>query len=80
MGTEMKITNWEQDFLHHRMLSSVKTADFISDRMSYIVLRGRWCYIIVLNVHALREEINDDSKYHFLCGFSASLIDLANKT
>jgi hypothetical protein len=25
---------------------------FFSDRMSYILLRGRWCHIIVLNVHA----------------------------
>jgi hypothetical protein len=24
----------------------------VSDRMSYIILRGRWCSIIVLNVHA----------------------------
>jgi len=31
--------------------------------MSYIVLRGRWCNIIVLNVHAPpSEEKSDDSK------------------
>ena len=33
--------------------------------MSYIVLRGRWCNIIVLNVHAPSEEENDDSKNSF---------------
>ena len=30
--------------------------------MSYIVLRGRWCNIIVLNVHAPSEEKSDDSE------------------
>jgi hypothetical protein len=30
--------------------------------MSYIVLRGHWCNIIVLNVHAPSEEKNDNSK------------------
>ena len=30
--------------------------------MSYIVLRGRWCNIIVLNVHAPSEEKSDSSK------------------
>ena len=28
----------------------------------HIVLRGRWCNIIVLNVHAPSEEKSDDSK------------------
>ena len=30
--------------------------------MSYIVLRGRWCNIIVLNVHAPSDEKSDNSK------------------
>jgi hypothetical protein len=34
--------------------------------MSYIVLRGRWCDIIVLNVLAPREEKSDDSKRVFM--------------
>jgi hypothetical protein len=46
-------------------LGSVKTVEFVSDRISYIVLRGRWCNIIVLNVHAPSEEENDDSKDKF---------------
>ena len=33
--------------------------------MSYIVLRGRWCNIIVLNVHAPSEEKTDSSKDSF---------------
>jgi hypothetical protein len=33
--------------------------------MSYIVLRGRWCNIIVLNLHAPSEERSDNSKDSF---------------
>jgi len=33
--------------------------------MSYIALRGCWCIIIVLNVHAPSEETSDDSKDSF---------------
>jgi hypothetical protein len=30
--------------------------------MSYIIVRGRWCHIIVLNVHAPTEDKTDDVK------------------
>jgi len=33
--------------------------------MSYIVLRGRWCNIIVLNVRGSCEQKSDDSKDSF---------------
>ena len=33
--------------------------------MPYIVLRGSWCNIIVLNVHAPSEDKSDDSKNSF---------------
>jgi hypothetical protein len=33
--------------------------------MSYIILRGRWCHIIVLNVHAPTENKTDDVKDSF---------------
>ena len=39
-------------FVHHRIVSAVKRVEFVRDRMSHLVLRGRWCYIIILNVHA----------------------------
>jgi hypothetical protein len=38
-------------FVHKRTVSAVKRVEFVSDRMSYIKLRGCWCDIIVLNVH-----------------------------
>jgi hypothetical protein len=50
---------------HQRMVSAIKRVQFVSARMSYIVLRGRWCNIIVLNAHAPTEEKGDDSKDSF---------------
>jgi hypothetical protein len=49
-------------FVHHGTVSAVKRTDFVSDRVSYIVLRGRWCNVIVLNVHAPSEGKIDHSK------------------
>jgi hypothetical protein len=42
--------------INHRIVSAIKTEEVVSDRMSYIVLRGCWCNIIVLNVHAQSEK------------------------
>jgi hypothetical protein len=39
--------------VHKRIISAVKRVEFVSDRMSYIILRGPWCHIIVLNVPML---------------------------
>jgi len=50
-------------FVHHRTVSAVTRKVFVSDRRSYIVLRGCWCNSNVLNVHATSEEKIDDSKY-----------------
>jgi len=52
-------------FVHQRTASAVKRVEFVSDGVSYIVMRGRWCNIIVLNVHAPSEEKNDGSKDSF---------------
>ena len=52
-------------FVHHRIVSAVKTVEFVSDRMSYIVLRSHWCSNIFLYVHAPSEEKRDDSKASF---------------
>jgi hypothetical protein len=32
--------------VHKRMISAVRRVEFVSDRMSYIILRGRWCNIV----------------------------------
>ena len=52
-------------FVHHILVPAVKRVEFVSDRMSYSVLRGRWCNIIVLNVHAPIEKKSDGSKDGF---------------
>jgi exonuclease III len=52
-------------FIHKRIISAVKRVQFITDRMSYIILRGRWFHIIVLNVHAPKEDKTDDVKNSF---------------
>jgi exonuclease III len=51
--------------VHKRIISAVKRVEFVSDRMSYIILRGRWCRIIVLNVHAPTEDKTDDLRSGF---------------
>jgi hypothetical protein len=48
-------------FVRQRIVSAIKRVKFVSDRMSYMVLRGRWCNIIVLNAHAPTEEQRADS-------------------
>jgi exonuclease III len=56
-------------FVHKRILSAVRRVEFVSDRISYIILRGRSCSIIVLNVHAPCEDKRDgvtDSFYEEL--------------
>jgi len=52
-------------FVHNRIVSAVKRVEFVGNRMSYIVLSGRWRNIIFLNVHAPSEEKSDDSRDRF---------------
>jgi 23S rRNA C2498 (ribose-2'-O)-methylase RlmM len=37
----------------------------VSDRISYIILRGCWCHITVLNVHTPTKDKIDDVKARF---------------
>jgi hypothetical protein len=46
-------------------MSAVKGVEPVSDRMSYIILRGHWCHVIVPNVHAPTEDKTDDVKDSF---------------
>jgi DeoR/GlpR family transcriptional regulator of sugar metabolism len=46
-------------FCDKRIISAVEIVEFVSDMMSYIILRGRWCHFIV---HALTEDKTDDVK------------------
>jgi hypothetical protein len=51
--------------VYKRNISAFKRVEFVSDKMSYIILRGCWCDIIVLNVHALTQDKIDDLKDSF---------------
>jgi exonuclease III len=55
-------------FIYNRIVSAVKRVEFVRDRMLYITLKGHWCNIIVLNVHATTEDKDDikDSFYEEL--------------
>jgi len=61
-GKEKKIIIWEKVFVYRKIVSAVKRVEFVSDRLSYIVLRGRWFNIIAVNVHAPSEEKSKESK------------------
>jgi len=51
--------------VHHRIVSEVKRGEFVSDRVSYIVLSGCWYNIKIWNVHASSEEKSYVSKDGF---------------
>jgi hypothetical protein len=53
-------------FVHKRIISAVKRVEFVSERMSYIILRGRWCDVIVLNVHTPTEDKIDNTVAYFI--------------
>jgi exonuclease III len=52
-------------FVHNRIISAVERVEFVSDRMLYVTLKGRWCDIILLNVHAPTKDKDDDIENSF---------------
>jgi hypothetical protein len=48
--------------VHTRIISAVRRVGFVSDRRTYITLRGRWCHTIALKVHAPTEDKTGDVK------------------
>jgi hypothetical protein len=48
--------------VHKRIISAVKRVEFVTDRMSYTILRGVWCDIIVLKVQVPTEDKIEDIK------------------
>jgi hypothetical protein len=67
MEKEMKIISWEQFyFVHHRIVPTVKTVQFVSDRKPCIVLRGCWCDTVVVSVHEQSEEKSDNKNDSFV--------------
>jgi hypothetical protein len=76
-GTELANTrsstesgmNWYRFLLlllvHKRIISAVKRVEFASDRMSYMILRDRWCDVTLMGVRAPTENKIDDVKDSF---------------
>jgi hypothetical protein len=51
--------------VHNRIISAIKRAELVSDRLTYINLKVRWCDIILPNVNSLTEDKDDDIKDSF---------------
>jgi hypothetical protein len=66
MERGMRTMNWVQGFfVHMRIISAVERVKFVCNKMSYVILRGHWFHIIVLNVHTPTEDKTDDVKDSF---------------
>jgi hypothetical protein len=52
-------------FVCKRIMLAVKRAEFAVAIRSHVILRGRWCDIIVLNAHAPAENKTDNTKDSF---------------
>jgi hypothetical protein len=61
MERGMRTMNWVQGFLSCQQLRGLSLL-VVSDRMLYIILRGCWFQIIVLNIRAPTEDKIDDVK------------------
>jgi hypothetical protein len=55
----------DRHFIHTGIIQKIKRGEFISDRMSYITLRGCWCDLIYLNVHSSSGNRSVDMKDSF---------------
>ena len=57
-----RIVNGNRSFVQHSTVSAVETVEFVRERVTYSVLRGRYFNIVVLNVQALCKGKRFDSK------------------
>jgi endonuclease/exonuclease/phosphatase family metal-dependent hydrolase len=48
--------------VYKRNIYAVKAVEFVSDRMSYIILNSHWCDITVLNDNAPKKDKSDNVK------------------
>jgi hypothetical protein len=62
-------------FVHKRIISTVKSVNFVSDRMSYIILRGCWHAVVDLSVHKPTENKSDDKRSSVYGYWSVYLIN-----
>jgi hypothetical protein len=62
MERRMRTMKKHSFFLRKRITSAIKKFEFVTDRMSCIILRSHWFHIILLNVRASTEDKTDDMK------------------
>jgi hypothetical protein len=58
-------------------MSAFKVVEFIIDRMSFIILRDRWCDTIFLIVNAPTEDKSDDEEDGFYEGLERMMDQLS---
>jgi hypothetical protein len=51
--------------VHNIIISAVIRVEFVSDGMSYITLKGRWCDVILLNIQAPTEDKDNEKRIAF---------------
>jgi hypothetical protein len=44
-------------FVHKGIVSAIKEGSVVSDRMSYVILRGHWCDIVLVCLHQLSVKV-----------------------
>jgi hypothetical protein len=65
VGRELwRVYRRDRFYVHERIIAAVRWVEFVSDGMSYMILRGRLCNIIVLNVHTPFEDKSNDVDAH----------------
>jgi hypothetical protein len=52
-------------FVHKKIISAVRRVEFVSVWMSYIILSGRWCNILILDANGPCEDKGSDVKDRF---------------
>jgi hypothetical protein len=60
-------------FVHNRIIPAGKRVEFVTDRMSQLILRGRWYHIIVLSFYTQKGDKTDDVKDGFSQGIGTCL-------
>jgi hypothetical protein len=53
---------WAGFFVVWKIISTAKRVKSVSDSMSYVLLKGSWCDIVVLDMHAPMDYETDDRK------------------
>jgi len=66
--------------VHNGIISASERVEFITDRMSYITISGRWCDNIYVNVHAPTEDKSDDINDSFMGTQSGYFINFRSIT